>query len=106
RTGRAALDGEIGHRGIAPDMLSDPKRPVELQPVAGPHAARQRHRWQEPAAFGMAVGAGLRQLYDFMEEEPVPGRRNGITLAPRGVVAVEGRGKGVYGESRNRILPH
>ena len=41
------------------DAVADAHRRAELELAAGPHAPRQRHRRQEAAALGVAVGADL-----------------------------------------------
>ena len=51
------------------------KRIEEFQLAAGPHPARQRHRRQEAAAGGMAVGAEFRHRKDRLRQAPMHGAR-------------------------------
>ena len=54
---------------------TDADRRVKFELAAGPHAPRQRHRRQEPAAPGVAVGTDLALPVQGQEVEPVPQRR-------------------------------
>ncbi len=65
-----AVDGRA-----ALDRVADADRRAELELAAGPHAPRQRHRRQEAAALGVAVGADLALPVHRQEVQPVPQRR-------------------------------
>jgi hypothetical protein len=45
---------------------------LPMQPAAGPHAARQRHRRQKAAALGVAVGAEFALAVARQKVQPVP----------------------------------
>jgi hypothetical protein len=54
------------------DRIADAQRLVEAKLTGSPHASGQRHRRQEPAAPGMAVGADLGLARKRQEIQPVP----------------------------------
>ncbi len=71
-----AAAGLVGHRfdaGAARDRVADLQHLlVPMQAAARPHAARQRHRRQKPAALRMAVGAQAGLAYRRQKVQPVP----------------------------------
>lgn len=84
--------------------IADAQRLVEPQAAAGPHAARQRHRRQEAAAAGMAIGTDLGLPVQRQEIEPVPERCNGIAANGRRVIVVERRRECLDGKRRDLVL--
>ena len=63
--------------------VADPQRRVKLQPAAGPHAPRQRHRRQEAAARADGRPGRARTAVQRQEVQPVPQRRQGRRAAAR-----------------------
>src|SRR3954469_5296209 len=53
------LAADIRNAGCPSDRFADSQRMVEFEATAGEHAPRQRHRWQEAAAFRVSVRSRL-----------------------------------------------
>src|SRR5262249_57180921 len=93
----AIFRGYIRNRGLASYGFPDVQRPMEFEPSARPHAARQRDARQEAAALGMSIGSELRLAHGRQEVKPVPKWRQLVARPRLRVIAIE-RG----GERRNR----
>ena len=65
-------------REVRVDLVADTQGLEEFQLAAGPHPARQRHRWQEAAAGGVAVGPQLRHRVNRRRQAPMHGERRGV----------------------------
>ena len=65
-------------REVRFDLIADAQRIEKFEFAAGPHPARQRHRRQEAAAGGMAVGAELRHRKHRLRQAPMHRERRGV----------------------------
>ena len=72
RPATAALFADVVDRRYPRQRVADPKRPVEFELTAGPHATRQRDGRQEVSPFRVAVGTDLRLAMDRQEIQPMP----------------------------------
>ena len=68
----AALDRHILDGGDLGGGFAHAQWLVKLQPPAGPHAPGQRHRRQEAATLGMAIGPDIACQSLWSEVDPVP----------------------------------
>jgi hypothetical protein len=85
RATAAALFRHIDDARAAQHRFADGEWLMELEPAAGPHAARQRHRRQEAAAARVAVVAEFAVPVQRQEVQPVPQRRQGVAGEPGAV---------------------
>ena len=96
--------GYIGDSRNARNLVASAQRPMKLLPAAREHAARKRHRRNESAALGMAIGAKFGLAMKRQKVQPVPQRRQRVAVARERVVAVERRGKRGHRSERDAIL--
>ena len=68
----------VGDEVTRTSRIADAQAIEKFQFAAGPHPARQRHRRQETAAGGMAVGAEFRHRVDRLRQAPMHGKRRRI----------------------------
>jgi hypothetical protein len=105
-----ALAGDVGDQRAPRRDVADAKRPLEREPAAGPHPARQRDRRQEAAAARMAVRAELALARHRQEVEPVPERRHraagaGAASSRSSVAASAASGVAVIASVRVSLRP-
>ena len=92
-------------RGDALDGLAHVEITMKGDVGGRPHAARQRHRRQEAAALGVAVGAERAGRHQAEEGaiEPVIERRQRLAALGERVVAVERRGELGHAHRRDHV---
>src|SRR5262249_57856323 len=100
----AIFRGYIRNRGLASYGFPDVQRPMEFEPSARPHAARQRDARQEAAALGMSVGCEFRLAHGRQEVKPVPKWRQLVARPRLRIIAVERCCERRDRDRRNHVL--
>ncbi len=101
RRTRLLLDGRDA--AAAHRTLPDHEGSVDRRSPAGEHAAPQRNVWVEVAPPGMSVGSEPAMRRVGQEIEPMPQRREGVTLRGSGW-EVESRRQQVRGNGRDHVV--
>ena len=83
------LDGDVADARASHHI--DAKRQIAMEPYppGRPHSARQRDRWQKPAACRVTIFSETRLRYRRPKEKPVPQRRQRISRPRRAGIMVE-----------------
>ena len=85
------LRRDIGDARDSTDFLAHLEVMVKLESAARPHSTRQRHRWQKRSSCGMAIDAKLTLASDWLEQHPVPKRRDIKAYQRFGILSIESR---------------
>src|SRR5215510_3227961 len=96
--------GYIRNRGLACYGFPDVHWPMEFEPRASPHAARQRDGRQEAAALGMSIECEFRLAHGRQEVKPVAKWRQLVAPPRLRVIAIKRGGERRDRDRRDHIL--
>ncbi len=108
RAGAAVLHRDVGQLGLPANRLPDAQRPVEPEPLAREHAARQGHGRDHSGVPRAAVRPERVAGKAWQEVEALPARGQRVPRLQLGLAAPEGQAQEVSrrgGDDIHRGLP-
>jgi hypothetical protein len=104
-TGSPFLPPHIQNARGTRDGLTHAQHAPKLDPVAGPHTARQGDRRQESAAMRVTVFGEIGLPVARQEVKPMPERRHRIAGPRLGIVTIERRRQRRHRRRRDQFGP-